>query len=70
MCGGKLETIPCSHVGHVFPKESPYPRPKFLKNTVRAAEVWLDDYKRHFYIRNPTATEVRSSSFLICWNLI
>jgi len=57
MCGGKLETIPCSHVGHVFPKESPYPRPKFLKNTVRAAEVWLDDYKRHFYIRNPTATE-------------
>ncbi|CAK8694273.1 unnamed protein product [Clavelina lepadiformis] len=55
MCGGKLETIPCSHVGHVFPKQSPYPRPKFLTNTLRAAEVWMDDYKQHFYIRNPPA---------------
>uniref|UniRef100_H2YV47 Polypeptide N-acetylgalactosaminyltransferase n=1 Tax=Ciona savignyi TaxID=51511 RepID=H2YV47_CIOSA len=58
MCGGKLETIPCSHVGHVFPKQSPYPRPKFLTNTLRAAEVWMDDYKRHFYIRNPPAAKV------------
>nr|XP_002121130.1 polypeptide N-acetylgalactosaminyltransferase 4 isoform X1 [Ciona intestinalis] len=57
MCGGKLETIPCSHVGHVFPKQSPYPRPKFLTNTLRAAEVWMDDYKRHFYIRNPPASK-------------
>nr|CAB3248250.1 polypeptide N-acetylgalactosaminyltransferase 4 [Phallusia mammillata] len=57
MCGGKLETIPCSHVGHVFPKQSPYPRPKFLTNTLRAAEVWMDDYKQHFYIRNPPAVK-------------
>lgn len=55
MCGGILETIPCSHVGHVFPKQAPYPRPKFVPNTLRAAEVWMDDYKRHFYIRNPPA---------------
>lgn len=55
MCGGVLETIPCSHVGHVFPKQAPYPRPKFVPNTLRAAEVWMDDYKRHFYIRNPPA---------------
>ncbi|XP_057684567.1 polypeptide N-acetylgalactosaminyltransferase 4 isoform X2 [Corythoichthys intestinalis] len=54
-CGGSLEIDPCSHVGHVFPKKAPYPRPKFLQNTVRAAEVWMDSYKQHFYKRNPPA---------------
>ena len=69
MCGGKLEIIPCSIVGHVFPKTAPYerkvsrlvsrlicdPLQSFTPNTVRAVEVWLDDYKRHYYARNPLA---------------
>uniref|UniRef100_UPI00398F0F3A polypeptide N-acetylgalactosaminyltransferase 4 n=1 Tax=Pristiophorus japonicus TaxID=55135 RepID=UPI00398F0F3A len=54
-CGGTLEIDPCSHVGHVFPKRAPYARPNFLQNTVRAAEVWMDEYKVHFYNRNPPA---------------
>ncbi|XP_012513017.1 PREDICTED: polypeptide N-acetylgalactosaminyltransferase 4 [Propithecus coquereli] len=54
-CGGKLEIHPCSHVGHVFPKRAPYARPNFLQNTARAAEVWMDEYKEHFYNRNPPA---------------
>ncbi|CAL9691388.1 unnamed protein product [Knipowitschia caucasica] len=54
-CGGSLEIHPCSHVGHVFPKKAPYARPNFLQNTVRAAEVWMDSYKQHFYKRNPPA---------------
>ncbi|XP_040290041.1 polypeptide N-acetylgalactosaminyltransferase 4-like [Bufo bufo] len=54
-CGGTLEIHPCSHVGHVFPKKAPYARPNFLQNTARAAEVWMDDYKEHFYNRNPPA---------------
>uniref|UniRef100_A0A8C4QJI1 Polypeptide N-acetylgalactosaminyltransferase n=1 Tax=Eptatretus burgeri TaxID=7764 RepID=A0A8C4QJI1_EPTBU len=54
-CGGSLEILPCSHVGHVFPKKAPYARPRFLQNTVRAAEVWMDEYKQHFYNRNPPA---------------
>lgn len=55
MCGGTLEIIPCSHVGHIFRKRSPYkwkPGVNVLrKNTVRLAEVWLDDYKEIYYKR-------------------
>ncbi|KAG7258643.1 hypothetical protein CRUP_007944 [Coryphaenoides rupestris] len=59
-CGGLLEIHPCSHVGHVFPKKAPYARPNFLQNTVRAAEVWMDSYKEHFYNRNPPAKKYTS----------
>jgi len=55
MCGGQLLTVPCSHVGHIFRERSPY---KWLpgvdvvrKNSVRVAEVWLDDYKEIYYER-------------------
>ncbi|KAM6974555.1 polypeptide N-acetylgalactosaminyltransferase 12 [Tautogolabrus adspersus] len=54
-CGGSLEVHPCSHVGHVFPKKAPYARSKALANSVRAAEVWLDEYKEIYYHRNPHA---------------
>lgn len=48
-CGGTLELVPCSRVGHVFggmgagchwPGASPG-----QKNKWRAIEVWMDDYK-------------------------
>ncbi|VDK27714.1 unnamed protein product [Gongylonema pulchrum] len=55
MCGGTLEIIPCSHVGHVFRKRSPYKWRSGVnvlrKNSVRLAEVWLDDYKKYYYER-------------------
>ncbi|KAA8585931.1 hypothetical protein FQN60_007500, partial [Etheostoma spectabile] len=54
-CGGSLEVHPCSHVGHVFPKKAPYSRSKALANSVRAAEVWMDEYKEVYYHRNPHA---------------
>ncbi|XP_073534605.1 polypeptide N-acetylgalactosaminyltransferase 12-like [Phyllobates terribilis] len=54
-CGGTLEVHPCSHVGHVFPKQAPYSRSKALANSVRAAEVWMDEYKELYYHRNPHA---------------
>ncbi|XP_053349196.1 polypeptide N-acetylgalactosaminyltransferase 12 [Clarias gariepinus] len=54
-CGGSLEIHPCSHVGHVFPKKAPYSRSKALANSVRAAEVWMDNYKELYYHRNPHA---------------
>jgi polypeptide N-acetylgalactosaminyltransferase len=55
MCGGILEIIPCSHVGHIFRKRSPYKWKTGVnvvkKNTIRLAEVWMDDYKKYYYER-------------------
>ncbi|XP_061179940.1 polypeptide N-acetylgalactosaminyltransferase 5-like isoform X2 [Saccostrea echinata] len=55
MCGGTLEIIPCSHVGHIFRKRSPYKWRTGVnvvkKNSIRLAEVWMDDYKNYYYER-------------------
>jgi polypeptide N-acetylgalactosaminyltransferase len=55
MCGGTLEMIPCSHVGHVFRSKTPYKwRPGvdvMKRNCIRLAEVWMDEYAKNFYER-------------------
>ncbi|XP_041117877.1 polypeptide N-acetylgalactosaminyltransferase 3-like [Polyodon spathula] len=61
-CGGQLEIIPCSVVGHVFRTKSPHTFPKgtqvIVRNEVRLAEVWMDDYKEIFYRRNQQAAQM------------
>ncbi|KAJ8016285.1 hypothetical protein DPEC_G00005610 [Dallia pectoralis] len=58
-CGGQLEIIPCSVVGHIFRTKSPHTFPNgksvIIRNQVRLAEVWMDDYKQLFYRRNTKA---------------
>ncbi|KAI8515464.1 Polypeptide N-acetylgalactosaminyltransferase 1 [Branchiostoma belcheri] len=62
-CGGTLEIVTCSHVGHVFRKATPYTFPGgtgqiINKNNRRLAEVWMDNFKDFFYIISPGVTKV------------
>lgn len=65
MCGGSLEIIPCSRVGHLF-RTSTY---SFngdadaikSRNTVRLVEVWMDEYKDLFYAANPSKIPIRKN---------
>uniref|UniRef100_A0A914W963 Polypeptide N-acetylgalactosaminyltransferase n=1 Tax=Plectus sambesii TaxID=2011161 RepID=A0A914W963_9BILA len=66
-CGGRVEILPCSHVGHVFRKASPHDFPgkssgKILNsNLVRVAEVWMDEWKHLFYKTAPQALQLKHS---------
>ncbi|XP_071508632.1 polypeptide N-acetylgalactosaminyltransferase 4-like [Diadema antillarum] len=59
MCGGSIEIIPCSRVGHVYRQTSPYnflgkhPIEVAEHNAMRVVEVWTDEYKENFYNRLP-----------------
>ena len=59
MCGGTLVLIPCSRVGHIFRKRQPYSFPggvdkTLVWNNMRLAEVWMDSYKEHYYVKRPS----------------
>ena len=53
MCGGSLLIIPCSHVGHVYRKVTPYTYPGgvetvIYRNNKRLIDAWTDEYKTYF----------------------
>lgn len=56
MCGGHMEDIPCSRVGHIYRKYVPYKVPggmSLARNLKRVAEVWMDEYAEYIYQRRP-----------------
>lgn len=56
-CGGEMYDAPCSRVGHIYRKFSPFPnnaKGDFLgRNHKRVAEVWMDEYAEFIYKRLP-----------------
>nr|XP_054767896.1 polypeptide N-acetylgalactosaminyltransferase 13-like isoform X2 [Lytechinus pictus] len=57
-CGGSLEVVPCSRVGHVFRSKPPYdftgdPESVLLRNNKRVLEVWGGRVKHLFYGLTP-----------------
>ncbi|KAF7992480.1 hypothetical protein HCN44_004824 [Aphidius gifuensis] len=63
MCGGSIELIPCSRVGHVFRRRRPYGNEHHqvdttLKNSLRVAHVWMDEYKKYFIRDLPKISNV------------
>jgi polypeptide N-acetylgalactosaminyltransferase len=61
MCGGSLDIIPCSRVGHVFRKRRPYGASEvdsMVRNSLRVARVWMDGYIDNYFKVNPNARHV------------
>lgn len=66
ICGGSIDRIPCSRVGHVGRGFKTYDLPKgswyYMRlNAVRVADVWLDEYKLPYYAINPELLSIRSN---------
>ncbi len=64
MCGGTVEIAPCSHVGHIFRKASPYTFPReggvgavLHNNLARVALVWMDELADFYFKVNKMAAK-------------
>ncbi|XP_069125503.1 polypeptide N-acetylgalactosaminyltransferase 1-like [Argopecten irradians] len=54
LCSGHVYTVPCSRVGHLFKKYAGYSFDGdrvevIIRNLMKVAEIWLEEYKNIFY---------------------
>uniref|UniRef100_A0A8C2KVQ6 Polypeptide N-acetylgalactosaminyltransferase n=1 Tax=Cyprinus carpio TaxID=7962 RepID=A0A8C2KVQ6_CYPCA len=52
-CGGSMEVLPCARVAHIERTKKPYNNDidyYAKRNGLRAAEVWMDEFKSHVYM--------------------
>ncbi|XP_037701354.1 polypeptide N-acetylgalactosaminyltransferase 15 [Choloepus didactylus] len=58
LCGGSVEILPCSRVGHIYRNQDAHPlldQEATLQNKVRIAETWLGSFRETFYGHSPEA---------------
>ncbi|KAL7675745.1 hypothetical protein ACOME3_002010 [Neoechinorhynchus agilis] len=65
LCGGNVKWVPCSRVAHVYrgPRRKYFPFPHAQnhqtdRNHLRLSEVWMDEYKKYFRIREPATVQL------------
>ncbi|GAA6090825.1 probable polypeptide N-acetylgalactosaminyltransferase 8 [Tachysurus ichikawai] len=52
-CGGSIEVVPCSKIAHIERAHKPYApdlRKYMMRNALRVADIWMDEYKYHVHI--------------------
>lgn len=62
-----MEVLPCARVAHIERTKKPYNNDidyYAKRNALRAAEVWMDEYKSHVYMAWNIPMNVRASSTL------
>jgi polypeptide N-acetylgalactosaminyltransferase len=60
--GGQAISVPCSRIAHLEADHAREYRRNYTeliaRNYKRVVEVWFDDYKKYYYLYNPTALEM------------
>ncbi|XP_069051154.1 polypeptide N-acetylgalactosaminyltransferase 15 [Lepisosteus oculatus] len=69
MCGGSMEILPCSRIGHLDRSHIPFSlsdEHAVESNKIRVAETWMDSYKKIFYNRDVVAYFIKKAENFNC----